>query len=91
MPMNRLVIIESYDDLPNAHIALGRLRQEGIPASLRDEHFVQTDWAYSIAAGGIKLQVPAEYEARARQVLATDYSGEIREEDIGTGPESGGC
>jgi hypothetical protein len=38
---------------------------------------VQTDWLYSIAVGGIKLQVRPEDAARARAVLDTDYSEEM--------------
>lgn len=53
---------------------MGRLQAEGIPASLADQHLVQTDMLYSIAVGGIKLQVDSQYAARAREILATDYS-----------------
>ena len=67
----------TFDLTPLAHIALGRLHAEGIPAWLADEHLVQTDGLYSPAVGGIKLQVEPEYAARARQVLATDYSAEL--------------
>jgi hypothetical protein len=58
----------------DAHIALGRLQAEGIRATLADENLVQTDWLYSIAVGGIKLQVADADAGRARLVLATDYS-----------------
>lgn len=71
------VTIASYDITPPAHIALGRLRAEGIPCWLADEHLVQTDWLYSIALGGIKLQVERAYAERARHILATDYSAEL--------------
>lgn len=64
----------------NAHIAMGRLRAEGIPCNLADENLVQTDWLYSIAVGGIKLQVEERYAAQAREVLATDYS-DVEPED----------
>lgn len=73
----KMVTVASYDITPPAHIAMGRLRAEGIPCALMDEHLVQTDWLYSIAVGGIKLQVPPEYEARAKHILAADYSAEL--------------
>jgi len=54
-------------------------RDGGIDAWLADEHLVQTDWLYSIAVGGIKLQVRPEDAARARAVLDTDYSAEMED------------
>ncbi|ROR34243.1 putative signal transducing protein [Inmirania thermothiophila] len=74
---DELVTVATFDTMPDAHIALGRLRAEGIEAVLADEHLVQTDWLYGIAVGGIKLRVRAADAARARAVLATDYSGEL--------------
>ena len=60
--------------MPSAHIALGRLHAEGIEAMLADENLVQTDWLYSIAVGGIKLQVDRQDAQRASQILARDDS-----------------
>ncbi|HHM04312.1 MAG TPA: hypothetical protein ENJ19_01035 [Gammaproteobacteria bacterium] len=71
------VTIATFDNMPAAHIALGRLQAEGVDAWLADENLVQTDWLYDIAVGGIKLQVEAPFEARARRVLATDYSSQL--------------
>lgn len=59
---------------------MGRLEAEGIEAWLADEHLVQTDWLYSIAVGGIKLQVRPEHAQRALEILNTDYSGELEPE-----------
>ncbi|MCL5668981.1 MAG: DUF2007 domain-containing protein [Gammaproteobacteria bacterium] len=70
----KLVTVATYDLMPYAHIAKGRLEAEGIPSFLADEHLVQADWLYSPAVGGIKLQVEAEFAARAHAVLGTDYS-----------------
>lgn len=72
-----LLTVATFDLMTDAHIALERLRAEGIEAWLADEHLVQTDWLYSIAVGGIKLQVRPEDAARARVVLDTDYSAEM--------------
>jgi hypothetical protein len=68
------VTIARYDTMPEAHIALGRLEAEGIEAWLADENLVQTDWLYSIAVGGIKLQVRSEDAGRASEILTADYS-----------------
>jgi len=68
------ITIATYDSMPLAHIAMGRLHAEGIDAWLADENLVQTDWLYSIAVGGIKLQVSAEDTERAMKILAEDFS-----------------
>lgn len=71
------VTVRVFDTLPNAQIALGRLEAEGIDGWLVDAHFVQLDWLYAIALGGIKLQVLATQAAAAETVLATDYSAAL--------------
>lgn len=72
-----LVTVATFDKSTDAHIARGRLAAEGIAAVLFDENMVQMDWLYAIALGGIKLRVRRSDEARARRVLATDYSAEL--------------
>lgn len=72
-----LITVATFDMLPDAQIALGRLEAEGIPATLADAHLVQTDWLYSIAVGGIKLQVEPAYVQRALEILNTDYSADL--------------
>lgn len=76
-----LVTVATFDNMPAAHIAKGRLEIEGIPCWLKDEHLGQTDWLYNIAVGWIKLQVDAAHEQRARAILDTDYSDQLRAED----------
>ena len=71
------VTIAQYDLMTDAHIALGRLRAEGVDAHLADENLVQMDQLYAIAVGYIKLRVRPEDERRARTILATDYSKEL--------------
>jgi hypothetical protein len=72
-----LTTVATFDNMPSAHIAKGRLEAEGIPCWLQDENLVQTDWLYNIAVGGIKLQVEPRHAARARVILDTDYSGDV--------------
>ena len=69
-----MVTITSFDFLPQAEIARGRLLAEGIRCELADQHLVQTDWLYSIAVGGIKLQVAATDAERAVAILDHDFS-----------------
>ena len=67
-----MVTVATFDDMPAAHIALGRLHAEGLQARLADENLVQTDWLYSIAVGGIKLQVDPQDAPLAVEILARD-------------------
>jgi hypothetical protein len=50
---------------------------EGIDCELADQHLVQTDWLYSLAVGGIKLQVAAQDAERALTILSHDFSDEL--------------
>jgi len=72
-----LITVATFDNMPSAHIAKGRLEAEGVPCWLKDEHLGQTDWLYNIAVGWIKLQVEAPDAARAGAILATDYSADM--------------
>ncbi|MGH8281790.1 MAG: hypothetical protein ACRERZ_06320 [Gammaproteobacteria bacterium] len=81
--MDEYVTIATYDKTTDAHIAMGRLAAEGIQALLFDDNMVQMDWLYSIALGGIKLRVTRANESAARRVLATDYSHDLDDVDVG--------
>jgi hypothetical protein len=72
-----MVTIATFDFLPQAEIVRGRLRAEGIACELADQHLVQTDWLYSIAVGGIKLQVEARDVERDLAILDNDYSADL--------------
>ena len=72
-----MVPVRTFDNMVDAHIALGRLQADGIEAHLMDENLVQADWLYSIAVGGIKLLVAAPDLARAQAMLAVDHSAEL--------------
>ncbi|MGH8397805.1 MAG: hypothetical protein ACRETA_06120 [Gammaproteobacteria bacterium] len=85
--MDEYVTVATYDKTTDAHISLGRLAAEGIQALLFDDNMVQMDWLYSIALGGIKLRVTRVNESAARRVLATDYSHDLDDVDVGK-PES---
>lgn len=85
--MDEYVTVATFDKSTDAHIALGRLATEGIEALLFDDNMVQMDWLYAIALGGIKLRVQRVDAARARRILATDYSHDLDDVDVGK-PES---
>jgi hypothetical protein len=65
----RTVPIWSYDNYIPAHIAMGRLKEEGIECWLKDENTVTIDPILSNAIGGIKLLVPEENAERAWKIL----------------------
>ena len=77
--MPDLVTVERFTNPLEAHIARGLLESEGIPASLGSEHHVWASWPISQALGGVRLQVPAEYVARSRDVLARWRRGEYQQ------------
>lgn len=72
-----MVTVASFDFLPDAEIARGRLQAEGIACELADQHLVQTDWLYSLAVGGIKLRVGEEDAPRALAILERDFSADL--------------
>jgi hypothetical protein len=63
------VVISSYDNYVPAHIAMGRLEEEGINCWLQDEYTVTIDPLLSNAVGGIKLMVAETQAERALEIL----------------------
>lgn len=49
-----------------------RLEAAGIPAFVQDEHFIQMDWLYSNAMGGVRVRIADEYLETARDFLSAD-------------------
>ena len=64
-----IVTIWAFDNYIPAHIAMGRLQEEGIECWLKDENTVTIDPILSNAIGGIKLMVPEQDARRARGLL----------------------
>ncbi|TXK37996.1 DUF2007 domain-containing protein [Pontibacter qinzhouensis] len=71
----RLVTIATFNQPTEAHILKGRLESEGIPCYLGDEHIVGAHPFYSVAVGGVKLQVAEQHEAEARHLVELVQSG----------------
>jgi hypothetical protein len=65
------VPIWSYDNYVSAHIALGRLQEDGIDCWLKDENTVTIDPILTNAVGGIKLMVEATQAEEALRILET--------------------
>jgi len=78
MPDKRLVTVESFTNPWDAHVTRGLLESEGIPATLASEHHVWANWPFSLALGGVCLEVPREFAARAHDVLRRLRDGEYQ-------------
>ncbi|BBP03451.1 hypothetical protein TPL01_09160 [Sulfuriferula plumbiphila] len=61
------------------------LEAEGIPSFVADVNINQTYSLLSIAAGGVRLQVPSEFSVAARQIIADVNSGllALDDDDVG--------
>ena len=75
------VTIARYDLPYEAQIARARLQAEGIQTFIADEHTIGMQWLYANALGGVKLQVRARDAAWAAEILATDYSADVEEQE----------
>jgi hypothetical protein len=65
------VLVQVYDNYVSAHIAKGRLEEEGINCWLKDEHTVAIDPILTNAVGGIKLMVEKNRSEEAAGILRT--------------------
>lgn len=69
------VILNSYPNYVEAHIAKGVLEEQGISCWLKDENTVTIDPILTNAVGGIKIMVPKADAQRAWEIL-TDLKKE---------------
>lgn len=86
-PGRDLVTIVRVTEVWEAHIIKARLQAEGLLASIADEHLVSMDWFYSNAIGGVRVQVPACEEDRARNVLEAVQRGDYALDDDAIDPD----
>jgi predicted RNA-binding Zn-ribbon protein involved in translation (DUF1610 family) len=63
------VMLKSFDNYISAHIAMGRLEEDGIKGWLKDEYTVTIDPILTNAVGGIKLMVAMEEKEKAAGIL----------------------
>ena len=64
--------IATFSKPEEAHLFRTRLGAAGIPAYVQDEHFIQMDWLYSNAIGGVRVQIADADVESAREFLAND-------------------
>lgn len=79
--MTDWVTIGRYGLPYEAQIARARLNAEGIHTFIADEHTINMQWLYSDALGGVRLQVRARDAAWAAEILATDFSCDVEEQE----------
>jgi DNA-directed RNA polymerase subunit M/transcription elongation factor TFIIS len=79
---DRLVVVATFLEPNEAHIARARLDAEGIQAILDGEHHVAMNWMISNAIGGVKLLVPEPDFEVARGILH-EHAPEILDEETG--------
>ena len=63
------VLVQTYDNYISAHIAMGRLQEDGINCWLKDENTVTINPMLTNAIGGIKLMVETTQAERAATIL----------------------
>ena len=64
--------IATFSKPEEAHLFRTRLEAAGVQAFVQDEHFVQLDWLYSNAIGGVRVQIADEDFDAVREFLAAD-------------------
>lgn len=61
-------IVAAFSTPTEAHLLVARLASAGIAAAVRDEFTVTFNWLLSNAIGGVKVEVPDEDYAAAREI-----------------------
>jgi hypothetical protein len=87
---DNFVTIATFTTSLEARLALALLGDAGIPATIINERVVETMWMWSQLVGGVKIQVPEEYEHAAQQLLAKPPAemAAINWDDIDCGDET---
>lgn len=63
------IILNSYENYIEAHIAKGTLEEQGIDCWLKDENTVTINPIWTNAVGGIKIMVAKQDAERAAEIL----------------------
>jgi hypothetical protein len=72
-------LVASFEKPEQAHLLRAHLEGSGIAAFVRDEHTVSVDWRLSGAIGGVKVEVPDEDFAAARELIVTSLPARQRD------------
>ncbi|MBX3500070.1 MAG: DUF2007 domain-containing protein [Alphaproteobacteria bacterium] len=77
-----LVVVATFDDVAEAHIARGMLDSQGIPSVLADTGILGALPSIADRVGGVKLQVARRDEGKARDLLAHPPGSDEDFEDL---------
>ncbi len=80
MEPEKLVTIRRFRQGAEAYLSKTKLESEGIDCFVQDEHLISLNWLYSVAIGGVRLQVKSCDVKRAQEIL--EQQAEIKSEDI---------
>ena len=72
-----LVTLARFRDPLDAELARARLEGAGIDAVILDQHLTGINWFYSLALGGVRVQVEASDLDAARRALREDHSADL--------------
>jgi len=87
-----LVTIATFSHPTEAYVPKSRLEAEGISSFVADADMITTNWLYSTAIGGAKLQVREEDAERALEILNLKAEpAEWIEEEFGKAREDEKC
>ena len=64
-----MLTVATFSKPEEAHMLRLRLEAGGVPAFIQDENMVQTDWLYSNAIGGVRVQIDEDDVDRAKEIL----------------------
>jgi ribosomal protein S27AE len=64
-----MLTVATFSKPEDAHMLRLRLEAGGVPAYIQDENMVQTDWLYSNAIGGVRVQIAEDDVDRAKEIL----------------------
>jgi hypothetical protein len=82
-PLDQLVTLRHFRDIPDALLAKGKIESAGIDCSLADGNLVRMDWLWSNAIGGLRLQVRQEDAEDALAILDEPIPEEFTAEELG--------
>lgn len=85
-------VVGRFLSAPDAELAASALEAAGIEARLRDQHTVGVNWLWSLALGGVAVEVPEGQWAEAAEILETagpqaEPLSSVEEEAYATGLE----
>ena len=65
----KFIVVRSYDNYIDAHITMGKLKEEGVNCWLKDENSSTIAPFLTLITGGIKLMVAETQVERALEIL----------------------